>query len=264
MTPDTRPRIMIRWHRSGGRGKEDGRMKLKTSNLIWGVFLILLGVIALAQQMDWFAGWDTLSPVVVLSILALIAFVGYLASGWRNWGLLFPAAGLGAGALVAWLVEETATPDEVVGGLFMIIISIPFWIGFLVDRKRTWWALIPGWSLLAIGLLVSLVDLEDDRLVGALVLFAIALPFYGVFLFRRQNWWALIVAVVMTIVALVPAFAPRLEERGADDLVGAFFILTVALVFSLIFYFRRSFWWALLTSGVTSTLTLVILIDFVS
>ena len=118
-----------------------GRMKIKTSSVVWGVLLILLGAIALAQQLDWFAGWDTLALVVVLSILAVIAFVGYLASGWRNWGLLFPAAGLGGGALVAWLVEESATPDEVAGGLFMIIISIPFWIGFLVDRKRSWWAL---------------------------------------------------------------------------------------------------------------------------
>jgi hypothetical protein len=237
-------------------------MKLKASSVIWGVLLILLGAIVLAQQLDWIAGWDTSALVVVLSILAVIAFAGYIASGWRNWGLLFPAAGLGGGALVAWLVEESATPDEVAGGLFIIIISVPFWIGFLVDRKRSWWALIPGWSLLAIGLLVSFLDLEDDGLVATLILLAIALPFYVVFVFRRQNWWALIVAVVMTIVAFVPTFAPRLEERGADDLIGAFFMLTVAIVFAILFYFRRSFWWALLTAGVTSTLALVILIDF--
>jgi hypothetical protein len=90
-------------------------MKTKTSSAIWGLLLILSGAIVIGQQLNWFAGWDTRSQVVVLLVLAALAFVGYIASGWNSWVLLFPAAVLSSSALFFGM-KTTDSPNEVAGG----------------------------------------------------------------------------------------------------------------------------------------------------
>lgn len=235
-------------------------MRIKPENLMWGVLLIILGALALAYQAEWIPEWNSMTWVIVLGVLGLISLVGYLLSDWKNWGLLFPAVGLLGGALVIWLVEGAEIAGEEAGGLLLMLISIPFWIGFLVDRQRFWWSLIPGWSTFAVGLLLILVNPDEEAIFGSAILFAIALPFYVVFFARRQHWWALIVAVVMTVLA----FAPLLKERSMDDLIGALLMGGIAIAFFIVYRLRPDFWWAILTAGVTATLAITIILDLLN
>ena len=104
-------------------------MKVKTRDIIWGIFLIVLGAIVLAQQLDWLTVSDTLSLVIVLTILTLVAPVGYIAGAWRNCGFLSPAAGMGGSALAVWLVEEDGKSLDSTGfiwlSFFYICRSVP-------------------------------------------------------------------------------------------------------------------------------------------
>jgi hypothetical protein len=232
-------------------------MKLEKGNFIWGILLILLGAFALAQGSDWFSEWETMAVVGLLALLGAIALAGYIVNGWRRWALLIPAMGLLGSALLLWLVEEANVEGEIAGGLFMTMISVPFWIAFLSERQRNWWALIPGWVLLAIGLVLTLADLNSASMVGALVMLAIALPFYVLFFARSRFWWAIIVAVIMTVLFLIVL----LGDTAAEEFAGAIFMAGVAITFFVIYTKRRNFWWALLTVGIATTLSIVILLD---
>lgn len=76
---------------------------------------------------------------------------------------------------------------------------------FLRDHTK-WWALIPGLTLLGLGLLIAMSDLFPrfaDHFGAALFLGSIAIAFYLILFFKRDFWWAIIPAGVLTTIALI-------------------------------------------------------------
>jgi hypothetical protein len=84
-----------------------------------------------------------------------------------------------------------------------VLVALPFLAVYLLNQDN-WWALIPSWVLLAIGLMVFLIgqNILNDELVVTYVMFSIALPFFVVYLTNRKNWWALIPSGVTAVIGL--------------------------------------------------------------
>jgi uncharacterized protein YybS (DUF2232 family) len=141
--------------------------------------------------------------------------------------------------------------------LFMAIFSIPFWIGYLINRQKHWGLLIPGWIMGAIGLILLLAGRGAGELIGTLVMFAIAIPFFVVYLANRQNWWALIPAWVMSAIGLIILLA----NRGSGELIGALIMFAIALPFFVVYFTNREHWWALIPAGILTPLGFVILLS---
>ena len=93
-----------------------------------------------------------------------------------------------------------------------------------------WWAVFPGFTLLAIGSLILLPDrLEDFG--GALFLGGIALAFWVAYATDpKGRWWALIPGGVLTTLAGVTVAS----ERFGGFETGGFFFLGLALTFLLV------------------------------
>ena len=74
---------------------------------------------------------------------------------------------------------------------------------FVLDRSR-WWALVPAYSLLAIGGMIGLIGagVLDDLLVPAYIMFAVAIPFFVVYARNTRLWWALIPGGITGIIGL--------------------------------------------------------------
>ncbi|MEJ2513363.1 MAG: hypothetical protein P8Y72_17415, partial [Anaerolineales bacterium] len=89
------------------------------------------------------------------------------------------------------------------GSLVLVLVALPFLAVYLLNQDN-WWALIPSWVLLAIGLMVFLIgqNILNDELVVTYVMFSIALPFFVVYLTNRKNWWALIPSGVTAVIGL--------------------------------------------------------------
>ncbi len=70
-------------------------------------------------------------------------------------------------------------------------------------NRSQWWALIPAYVFFAIAglILLDMLPLPGD-IDGAYVMFAIAAPFFYVYLRNRQNWWALIPSGIMAFIGL--------------------------------------------------------------
>ena len=99
------------------------------------------------------------------------------------------------------------------------LIFIAGGIGFLVVFLRNteqWWALIPGFTLLGIGVGIGLSQLGiqiAENLIAPVILGSISVAFLAVYLVRREQWWALIPGGVMASIALMVL----LSEYGLDD-----------------------------------------------
>ena len=117
--------------------------------------------------------------------------------------------------------------------------SLIFGIGSLVflsvffGNRDHWWALIPGFTLLSLALVI-LVDFLapglNNFISGSIVLGGIGVGFLGVYLADRNNWWAIIPAGVMFTLMIVTVLDEVLSGFG----IGGIFFLGLGLTFGVI------------------------------
>ena len=116
-------------------------------------------------------------------------------------------------------------------------IALPFLVVYFRDRNQ-WWALIPAYVLLAVGLMVLLLESNvlDDLLVPAYVMFAIAIPFLVVFANNRKNWWALIPGGILAIIGT----AFLIAEAALEYILPVVFIILGIGILVRVFTRRES------------------------
>lgn len=131
-----------------------------------------------------------------------------------------------------------------VGGLAMLISYI--W------RRNQWWRLMPGWTLLALAVMILLSVNEGMArpYIAAILFVGLALAFANLYLVNRaDHWWAIIPGGFMLVLAVVISLTmtiTRLETLGAILFAG------MGLVFALVYLLagRSRHWWALIPAGV--------------
>lgn len=121
-----------------------------------------------------------------------------------------------------------------IGGLFIALLfaagGAVFLIILLRDRTK-WWAAIPGFVLLGLGVLIGTGELFpafSNRFGGSIFLGFIALAFLIVLLLNPGQWWPVIPAGVLATLALVAGM------RGGGWAQGAIFFLGLGATFILI------------------------------
>jgi hypothetical protein len=113
------------------------------------------------------------------------------------------------------------------GGLFFLYL-------FLNDRVHTWWAAIPGATLLGLAATVFFGDVGPNVLKpvsGPLFLASIGFGFALVYLAVPTHWWAIIPAGVLTTLGVVAA-ADKIGFMGFDS--GGIFFLGLGITFLVV------------------------------
>lgn len=203
-------------------------------SVVWAVVLMLVGVLALINT------FVPLGPVVwtiALGAAGLVALAVYLTDR-RAWGLLITGYALLAIAALILLVVLDLLREGAVAVFVLVVIAIPFLTVFFRKREN-WWALIPGYILLAVALMILLQELRilDEELTAPYVLFSVAIPFYVVFLRDMRQWWFLIPAGVLTIVGLSLLAA---TDVGAYVVPALLVVAGVVIIARLLMGGRRS------------------------
>ncbi len=138
------------------------------------------------------------------------------------------------------------------GGLLFLAI-------YIGDRRQRW-ALIPGLALFGIGSAILLSDqgLVPEHAVASIILAAIALPFFMIFLSDPEQWWALIPSFTLT----GSAAGVFLEGAGliSDETVAAVIIGGVSTGFLVIYLIDRKQWWALIPGGIMAIIAFFMLL----
>jgi hypothetical protein len=206
-----------------------------TDRATWSLLLtayVLLAVSGLIAFADLEILPDPFIAIYVLTAIALPFLVVFLRNRGNRWALI-PCYVLVAIAVMLGLTEWHILPDAFVATYVLTAIALPFLVVFLRNRSN-WWALIPCYVLLAIGIMVALIELRvlNDLLIPAYVLLAIAIPFFVVYARDPKQWWPLIPSGILTIIAVSFLLATEaVRYVGAVVLIGAG---TVILVLQLV------------------------------
>lgn len=108
-----------------------------------------------------------------------------------------------------------------------------FFLTIFFSNRANWWALIPGFTLLGVGLSVSLNLIApslSSTLSGPIVLGSIGASFLVIYLLNREYWWAIIPCGVLLTLAIVISLENLLSEMGFVSI----FFLGLAATFALV------------------------------
>jgi hypothetical protein len=126
---------------------------------------------------------------------------------------------------------------SVIWASLLIAAGMIFLAVFALNRQH-WWALIPGLTLLGVGIIPFLPE-EYTYLAGSIMLGAVGLSFFLIYLFNHEHWWAIIPGGVLLSLAFSAYLAYHIGDTLAginvDEVVlGSAFILGLSLTFLLV------------------------------
>jgi hypothetical protein len=125
-------------------------------------------------------------------------------------------------------------------------------LGSYLANRANYWRLMPGWTLLALALMVYLSTLAGvpRPYLAAVIFVGLAVAFGNVYLVNRaEHWWAIIPGGFMLVLSSVIALSVNVTRL---ELLGAVLFVGMGLVFFLVYLLAgtRRHWWALIPAGV--------------
>jgi hypothetical protein len=122
------------------------------------------------------------------------------------------------------------------GGLFWVLVfglAGLFFLSVFFSNRANWWTIIPGFTLLGVGLSIglnALVPSLGEVLSGPIVLGSIGISFLVIYLLNRDFWWTIIPCGVLLTLAIVISLEDLLGDMGFVSI----FFLGLAATFALV------------------------------
>lgn len=202
-------------------------MKSMPVKLLWGTTLGALFVLAIATlqgyvTFDRFLGWKS---IIIFSWISMLSFASYFVAVDRKWGWLFPALVSAALALNAvGVFSHFGSPFVAFPFLFSLAVS--FYTGFLTDQKKWGW-LIPAWFLTLIALLPPLIPLVSERLLTALFISSLSLPFVVGYQSNPARSWSLLIAASFGLIGVSSLVFAFIHAGFLEQVVLVFITLSI-------------------------------------
>jgi hypothetical protein len=163
---------------------------------------------------------------------------------------------IGGGLALLQAMGYLRDASDIFWGSIFVLLGLLF-LSMLLGGH--WWSVFPGFTLLAIGVLIVLPDRMDD-LGGLIFLGGIALAFWVTYgTAPQERWWALIPAGVLTTLAGMTVAS----ERFGDFETAGFFFIGLAITFLLVALLAGMRWayWPAAVLGIMGALGLASLFE---
>jgi len=166
------------------------RDRKKWWTLIPAYFFLLIALVMLWTEILGMG--DEFIAMIIMPGFAIPFLYVYLRNKER-WWVLIPAYVFLLIGLIITLDEGFGMGEEVIGPGILVGFGLPFLYVYFHNRKN-WWALIPSYVMLAIGLMVGLLNFHLLRglAIPAYIMLAVAIPFFFVYIRNQEKSWALI------------------------------------------------------------------------
>lgn len=166
----------------------------RTSTLVWGVILLVGGVVLLLQSLSVLED----SPWVWSAVFGLtgVALLVVFATRREAWWAAIPAGvalGLGASSLVEQVGPSGPEGESVSGAAFLGLMGLGFAAVWARDR-RSWWAVIPAGVLLSLSGTVLAEQWWGENASVSVLFLGLAATFVALSLLRmegRRRAWPL-------------------------------------------------------------------------
>ncbi len=181
---------------------------LKRNNAIWGLLLIVGGVLFLLQNFGLFSGLSALVWIVLFGAGGLFFLYLFLNDRQAAWWAAIPGCTLLGLATISLISEfGPAALDPVTGPLFLASIGMGFVLVYLANSEH-WWALIPGGVMVTLAAVAGVDELGLPNFEsGGLFFIGLGVTFALVALLPKQHQqntrWALIPAAVLLIMGIL-------------------------------------------------------------
>ena len=171
--------------------------------------------------------------------------------GSLTWGVLLALAGVGLLLFNLDALVRFEPYIQYAGAALLGLLALGF-IGSYLSARSHWWRLIPGWTLLALAVMVYLTTVRelDQRVTAAALFVGQAIAFAHVYLLDRvERWWAIIPGGFMLMLGGTIALSSLTEEPA---ILGTALFIGLGAVFFLLYLLgqRRQLWWALIPGSV--------------
>lgn len=167
---------------------------MKNRSYLWGFILIAFGIFALLNNFNLLGSFDDFIAAAMFGGFGVLG-LGYYFANKHQWWVLFPAfAFLGISGSI--LTSSLPIINQFSGGVFLFSLSLAFWLLFLQNQSRFWWAVIPGGILTTLALIETLSHF-GSRAEDSVLFLGIAVTFGLLWLFRAKTGadWAKWVAL---------------------------------------------------------------------
>ena len=207
--------------------------------VVLGVFLLIIGVVALLQTLRIVNFNGGFWPVFFAAMFLLVglAFLAALIQSRTNWWAAIPGVTLlSIGALIG-LNELVPAFAPYGGSLVLGGIGLSFWLVYLLARQN-WWAIIPGGAMVSLAVVAGAgnvrgIDAGGFLFLGLAVTFALLgiLPTGG----RKMNWpW--IPAAVLLVLGVLVSFS----SAGYTNFVWPVILILLGVFFLTRNVFKKS------------------------
>lgn len=183
-------------------------MRRRDITVVWGLLLVVVGIMAMLWSLDVVAfDWG----LILAAILAIggVAFLTVYGRNRAHWWAVIPGFSLLAFAVVIGLESSASRGVRAWNGaVFLGTIGLGFWVVY-IGRREFWWAVIPGGALFTLALVAGLAQTRPGMEVGGAFFLGIGLTFglLYVLTLQRRMVWALIPAAVCFLFGLLLVLA---------------------------------------------------------
>ncbi|HNT23967.1 MAG TPA: hypothetical protein PKM21_06370 [Anaerolineales bacterium] len=179
-------------------------LKWLSSQVFWGLMLILAGVLFLLQNLNVFQGGELFWGIAMAVVGVL--FLGVFFGNRSQWWALIPGVILTALALL--LVLTVLVPgfnDNLAGVIVLGGIGLAFFLVYLASRAQ-WWAIIPGGVLVTLAVVAGLEDKVAGLDTGGIFFIGLGLTFALVAILPNpvgKMRWAWIPAAALLLIGIL-------------------------------------------------------------
>jgi peptidoglycan/LPS O-acetylase OafA/YrhL len=174
---------------------------------MWGVVLVLIGLLLLGQQLNLFGPMQLSFAVFLFGIPGFVFLLTYFFDR-RQWWALIPGCILLGLAAVVFNEANRYGSSLVSGAIFLFSIGLPFWLIYVI--KRWWWAIIPAGVLTVLSIMPIISnDMLQGQFVGGIFFLGLAATFALVRLATRSDpnmgwaWWPAGILAIMGVVTIL-------------------------------------------------------------
>jgi hypothetical protein len=186
-------------------GEKMGKLSYR---VIFSILLIGLGVLILLDNLNILpigvsaGNWFWLVVFGGAGLAFLVVFLRHQAENW--WAVIPSFTFLGLAFVVGEFLPRRL--EDLNGAVFLGMLGLSFWVIYAL-RSEHWWAVIPGGTLVALAIAISISTFTDSGiLTGAALLLGLGLTFLLVYLrpdTGQRRSWPLYPASILGVMGLL-------------------------------------------------------------